>query len=229
MRSHSLGPAIGGPPVLPVYAGEAYHAALGSTASLTLAFHPTANIPAGDLAVAAFATFGSSNKYVTAVTDDAGGNTWRNDVAGSAGGTTAVFSCNVATTITTSNLITVTFSAAVGGNVYGFIELVSSFATLSWFDQAVVASTAPGGAGLTSGPTTGTLAQADEILFMFFISDTAANYSNAGATQWTFTAGSPNNIKFVAAYDIVSATTPVTGAIHVDRALNDLFVVVAYK
>lgn len=140
----------------------AERATLAETSAVTAhPFVPTGTLTAGNLAVV---VFGVANAPAFSIADD-GGNTWA-FAATSANGT----SCKVgiawsvlANNLTTGNTVTVTTTSFSAG---GVLWEYSGITAVSPADQ--IGSTSGVGNSMTGG-TTGTLAQADELVIAGFV------------------------------------------------------------
>lgn len=125
----------------------------------------------------------ASGKSVTGVTDTQG-NTWTVDVVGGSVGVTAnVCSALMAVALTTSDTITITFSATGMGATLGAAYEYSGIATSGRVDQTASAFSSSNGTLAAVGPT-GTTTQASELA----VTAVSANKAESGVTVsagWT--------------------------------------------
>ncbi len=181
------------------------------TASLTSqtatsAFSPATTIAAGT--VAFLAACANANKSISSVTDSVG-NTWAVDKTASDGTRTVnIASCQVATQITSSDTITITWSTATSGRCDLWVQEVTGLASSSVFDKSNSATASTGVLGTGS---TGTLSQAAEIAWVVGRVDVATGWTKGAA--WTNpTTASLNTFSCALEYQIVAATTALSGA-----------------
>ena len=169
----------------------------------TTAFSPATTVPAGSKAI--LCVIGGSSKVASSVTDSVG-NTWAvdaTDTTTSQGKTFA--SCQVATQITSGDTITVTWSVGSSSAIAVWLVSVTGLATSSPFDQT--AANGASGTAATVGPT-GTLSQADEIVFVCFRISVVSTWAEGGALQTITNSYDGTNASLF--YEIVAATTAVT-------------------
>ena len=178
-----------------------------SAQTTTTVFSPATTIAAGKFVVL-FATSASS-KVVSSVADSVGGNTWVVDATGSGSGFgTSFASCQVVTQLTSSDTITITWSAATSALAGYGLQEVTGIVTSSAFDKSKFAN----GSTNPTAPTTGasaTLGQADEIVFgLFKVAAMSAWAAGSGYSDVTtpFTSACTTSLE----YKIVAATTAVT-------------------
>ena len=150
--------------------------------------------------------FNGSSDLVTAVTDSVG-NTWsvHTSHAASVVKGMSIASCLVATQITSANTITITYAGTNNLNRENYLIEVSGLAA-SPYDTSFWA-TGANGTSVSIGPTS-TLAQANEIAFLFFEEDQVRTFTPTGGFTGSTTV---NNVTAHLAYKIVAATTAVTG------------------
>jgi hypothetical protein len=144
----------------------------------------------------------------TAVTDNKG-NTWTRDFATASGPIAfSVYSAPI-TTGGTSHIVT---AAVAGADIinHDVIE-VSGGATGTWLDKT--AANSGTGTAYTTG-STGTLTQADEIVFVSVGVDTGDSQTITPDATYTLLATQPNGAGYVSsgAYKIVSVTTAINHA-----------------
>ena len=174
--------------------------------SATLTIAVATATAAGDAIVVAAANSGTT--AVSGVTDSKG-NTYTSETSTASQISTSVWVANGPTTaLTTSDTITVTYAAtntnvkaAVAGGVTGY--------------SAVDVTPAPASNGGSINPSiaSGTLAQAAEVIWFIFANGNGGG-SPTGFTNCTsLGTASGNSAEFLTlAYDVVSATTSVTGS-----------------
>lgn len=177
--------------------------------------NPASTIAAGTTAILVAhgaGVSGNGDNYLTAVADSVGGNTWAVDHVYAPGASDAnsisFASAKIVTPITSTDTITLTWSASGNVNRSIWIQEVSGLAT-SAFDKSADDTQFSGG-GVVSTPSTGTLSQADEIVF-------CSSGNNTNTSDWTKGAtytdvGTPQLARISALeYKIVAATTGVVG------------------
>ena len=167
---------------------------------------PATTVAAGTLAVLLVAS--GQSKTAASVTDSLG-NTWTVHVAGT-GGTGAnalsIASAQIATQITSSDTVTVTWSGATSSAAELWIYEVSSAATSSAFDTSAIANTAVVAAD--SG-NTATLAQADEVVFgISKITASGRTFTPEGS--YSVSANPTRGATTSVAFKVVAATTAVS-------------------
>lgn len=122
----------------------------------TASFSPNATCAAGDLVVLLVALKATTGRTLSSVSDNSGGgNSWQVDKTSiNSTDSVGIASCVLAGQITSSTVITVTFSGSVGlvANLKYDIEEFSGVKTSSWFD--VGASATGSGTNFTAGTTT---------------------------------------------------------------------------
>jgi hypothetical protein len=179
-----------------------------ATQTATSVISPATTIPAGSVCVLLVTSgFG---KTVTGVTDSVG-NTWRVDVTVSSGTTSSdiavsIIHAQIATQITSSDTITITYSSASSTHAQIRALTITGLASTGAFDRGLT-RTGQGTPTVSVG-TTGTLSQADEIIIMCYRLGNSIETSFTPAAGWTNIGGIlANNTSCI--YQIVSATTPV--------------------
>lgn len=195
-------------------------------ASTTLS--PASTIAANTVAVMCVTT-SLAGKTVSSVTDDAG-NTWVVDAAfnsGVSGLCISFVSCQVATQLTTSNVITINYGVATNNQAHIWVQEVTGLVTSSVFDEAATGSgsTVVAGTPLTTG-NSGTLDQADEIVFVG-VRGTNLDGWAAGATYTAATTAVVGTSGLE--YKIVAATTAVAGTGTHTSTTNYAMQLVTYK
>lgn len=185
---------------------QRYTAAASQTG--TKAFSPATTVAAGSVAILCHGT-GNQDKEITGVTDSVG-NTWHVDStldnpAATVGAT--ICSCQVATQITSSDTITITYENAGGSWTITQLFEVTGLATSTVYDKSAGAGAATGTAA--SSGATATLTQADELVMAVVHVPAALGWTEGSG--YTRVSSADNNSGGVE-YKVVAATTAVTAA-----------------
>lgn len=127
-------------------------------------FSPTGTIAVGSFVVIA-CTSSVTGKVPSSVSDDATGNSWSVDVTYSPSFNLSVSfaSCQIATQLISSNIITINWAVASNNQVHIWLQQISGIMGSLAFDQTA-SNLSTGATTITTGASP-TLAQADEIVF----------------------------------------------------------------
>jgi hypothetical protein len=183
----------------------------GTTAASSKVFTTNAAIVAGDLVVVAIGWYSSGGFTVSGVVDSGSTNSYVSAVSVSSGGGipsgVALYYVKNATALASGGTITVTWSGSVASQSI-MAYRVTGIDTVSPLDKTSTAASASGG---DLSVATGTLGQANEIIF-----GAAGGYNVGTYTESSgFTSlaqNSPSGNLLALAYDIVSSTSSVTYA-----------------
>lgn len=183
-----------------------------SAQGATTTFSPTATIAAGSFVVLV-GTTSFAGKVISGVADDAGGNTWPVDVthAPAQAQNVSVVSCQIATQLTTSSVITITWAVTNNNLAEIWLQQISGIVTSGAFDKSAVGQ---GTNTIAATPFTtaasATLSQADEIVFVGCRAADITGWTKGAAFTDVTTPilGSRSGLE----YAIVAATTAVTGS-----------------
>lgn len=198
----------------------------GSGVSTTVVITPANTAVAGTLVVV---LAGVTNSTLINSISDTNGNTWTADTTVSVNGQNyRLFYCIANANLDNTDTITVTYSATSGNKVVG-VSSVSGVNTSSPRDLGLVGSF---GSGTAASTTTGTLAQADEIVFGYtwvnggqgdgFTKD--PSFSTLGA-YFADVGSSALHIE----YRIVNSTVPVTNAATLGTSRNWISLAPTFK
>lgn len=174
-----------------------------SAASLTIT--TTGAIVAGNLVVVAIYVIGT-NPTVTSVSDGTNSYTRANNSL-SGTGTGELWYKENASAVGSSASLTVNFGGTITTSTIAAAQ-VSGIASSSSYDSAAAAAAT--GTSTTPSATTGTLAQAEEIVFgVVTVGSTSTLTESAGFTN-LYSLSNGAAVKLGLGYDIVAATTAVT-------------------
>lgn len=191
-------------------------AATGTGASgSTLTFSPTSNTTAGSLVVGAVALVPTAARTLNSVSDNSGfGNAWQVDTQqqNGTGQLVAVFSCVLLGSVSTSGVITLTFSGAATFKYAIRLEEFAGVLTSGWLDTGITATGTGSTTALTAG-TTGAAAAGDLGIAMWGINAAAgAGLTPDGAHTAFSVAASQVNQCTVGEYNVsVSGAQSATG------------------
>lgn len=208
----------------PVALGSASNTATGTSVALTT----TGSSPAGASILCAV-TVNNGAAVLSSVTDSAG-NTYAVDITRNRGGSSpyvAIASCHNAAALAAGGTITATFTASLTQAKTVVAQSVTGLATSGTLDRT--GSNSGTAANTWTSGTTGTLAQADEILLS--VAMNSGGRTNTPATNWTELADAldADSVAYVVQYRIVSATTALDEGGTLSGSANYSAAVATYK
>lgn len=168
----------------------------------TLVITTVAAAALGDIVVGGC---GASASGIPTGVVDSRGNTYQIDKTDATLRANGMFSARVTTALQTGDTITITFTTSASGVRLGWVADCPGLATTLWADKVNAAS---GTAAAWNGGATGTLTQADEIVWANGYHATASTSSPATNYTELYDFALTHNISAV--YRIVAATTSET-------------------